>query len=96
MSDQVDVAVEEAADPVDVAPIITPRRLLRWSAIVGAAIFAVLACWQDPLYAHAGVRPTVPGGVAPTGSAPGTVLLAGVVGLLFVGTTVSLLRRRHH
>jgi hypothetical protein len=27
------------------------RRLIRWAAIVAAVILAVLACWQDPLYA---------------------------------------------
>ena len=27
------------------------RRLIRWVAIVVGIILAVLACWQDPLYA---------------------------------------------
>jgi hypothetical protein len=27
------------------------RRLIRWVAIVAGVILAVLACWQDPLYA---------------------------------------------
>jgi hypothetical protein len=27
------------------------RRLVRWTAIVTGVILAVLACWQDPLYA---------------------------------------------
>ncbi|BCB88972.1 hypothetical protein [Phytohabitans suffuscus] len=27
------------------------RRLIRWVAIVAGIIMAVLACWQDPLYA---------------------------------------------
>lgn len=27
------------------------RRLIRWVAIIAGVILAVLACWQDPLYA---------------------------------------------
>jgi hypothetical protein len=27
------------------------RRLIRWVAVVVGIILAVLACWQDPLYA---------------------------------------------
>ncbi|MCW6010540.1 hypothetical protein K1W54_39225 [Micromonospora sp. CPCC 205371] len=27
------------------------RRLIRWAAVGGALILAVLACWQDPVYA---------------------------------------------
>ncbi|MEH1125821.1 hypothetical protein [Micromonospora sp. CPCC 206061] len=27
------------------------RRIIRWAAIGGALILAVLACWQDPVYA---------------------------------------------
>ncbi|MGN9913007.1 hypothetical protein ACTMTJ_36265 [Phytohabitans sp. LJ34] len=27
------------------------RRLIRWFAVVVGIILAVLACWQDPLYA---------------------------------------------
>lgn len=59
MNDQVEVAVEEAPDTVDYSPAITGRRLLRWTAIVGTAIVVVLACWQDPSYAHDGVRLTL-------------------------------------
>lgn len=59
MNDQVDVAVEDAQDTVDYSPAITPRRLLRWTAIVGTAIVVMLACWQDPSYAHDGVRLTL-------------------------------------
>lgn len=27
------------------------RRLIRWTAVIVGIILAVLACWQDPLYA---------------------------------------------
>ncbi|MFC0528456.1 hypothetical protein [Phytohabitans kaempferiae] len=27
------------------------RRLIRWGAVTVGIILAVLACWQDPLYA---------------------------------------------
>ena len=27
------------------------RRLVRWTAVIVGIILAVLACWQDPLYA---------------------------------------------
>jgi hypothetical protein len=27
------------------------RRLIRWAAVIVGIILAVLACWQDPLYA---------------------------------------------
>jgi hypothetical protein len=30
---------------------IRKRRMVRWTAIVTGVILAVLACWQDPLYA---------------------------------------------
>lgn len=33
---------------------ISPRRLLRWTAIVVAMIFAVVACWHDTAYAFTG------------------------------------------
>ncbi|HEX8628044.1 MAG TPA: hypothetical protein VF755_07720 [Catenuloplanes sp.] len=60
MNDQVDVAVDEDEDESAVLePTITPRRLLRWTAIVGTAIIVMLACWDDPGLAHGGVRLTV-------------------------------------
>jgi hypothetical protein len=34
-----------------VRPRVPTRRLIRWAAILTAVILAVLACWQDPLYA---------------------------------------------
>ncbi|MDP9818698.1 hypothetical protein [Spirilliplanes yamanashiensis] len=40
------------AGPDDEAPFLTPRRLIRWAAVVGVGIVAVLACWQDPSYAQ--------------------------------------------
>ncbi|MFY1694475.1 MULTISPECIES: hypothetical protein [unclassified Solwaraspora] len=55
---------DEGAEPLEPAPpdgpdaefedepaLVTPRQLLRWVAVVGALVIAVLACWQDPSYA---------------------------------------------
>jgi hypothetical protein len=33
---------------------ISPRRILRWTAVVAAMIFAVVACWHDTAYACPG------------------------------------------
>jgi ferric-dicitrate binding protein FerR (iron transport regulator) len=50
------VAPEPTADTAE-SPSPAPRdnkrrrRLIRWAAIGGALILAVLACWQDPVYA---------------------------------------------
>ncbi|MEV1290170.1 hypothetical protein [Micromonospora sp. NPDC049679] len=35
------------------------RRVLRWAAVIGAFILTVLLCWQDPGYAHDGLRVTI-------------------------------------
>jgi hypothetical protein len=31
---------------------ISPRRALRWAAVVGVIVFAVVACWHDTAYAR--------------------------------------------
>jgi hypothetical protein len=36
----------------ELRPLISGRRLLRWTAVVGVGVLAVLACWQDPSYAN--------------------------------------------
>lgn len=33
------------------AMTIPTRRLVRWAAVTAILILAVLACWQDPVYA---------------------------------------------
>ena len=38
---------------------ISPRRLVRWTAVVCLMIFTVVACWHDTAYAHGGVVLTV-------------------------------------
>ncbi|GAA4685927.1 hypothetical protein [Phytohabitans rumicis] len=39
------------ADQEERTRSIPRRRLIRWAAIIAGVILAVLACWQDPLYA---------------------------------------------
>jgi len=41
----------DTATADDEPTLITPRQLLRWAAVIGALVVAVLACWQDPGYA---------------------------------------------
>lgn len=41
----------ETATADDEPTLITSRQLLRWAAVIGALVVAVLACWQDPGYA---------------------------------------------
>lgn len=59
MSEQVDVAVDDGFDTTALEPVITGRRLVRWTAIVSTAIVAILACWDGASVAHDGVRLTV-------------------------------------
>ena len=32
-------------------PLLTRRRMVRWAVVLATGILAVLACWQDPVYA---------------------------------------------
>jgi hypothetical protein len=43
-----DIAVEE---PVRTEAFLSPRRVVRWTVVVGLGIVVVLAWWQDPTYA---------------------------------------------
>ena len=48
----------ERPDAADAAPLLDARRVLRWTAVIGVGVLAVLACWQDPSYAqHTGAEP---------------------------------------
>jgi hypothetical protein len=38
---------------------ISPRRFVRWAAVLAAMIFVVVACWHDPAYSHAGMALTL-------------------------------------
>jgi hypothetical protein len=46
-----DVKLESALDPDEGPSRFNRRRILRWVAILTLGILAVLAFWQDPLYA---------------------------------------------
>jgi hypothetical protein len=46
-----DVRAEPELDPDDGPARFNRRRLVRWIAILTLGILAVLAIWQDPLYA---------------------------------------------
>jgi hypothetical protein len=47
-----DVLVEPQLDePDDGPPRVTARRLVRWAVVLTIGILAVLAIWQEPLYA---------------------------------------------
>ena len=70
MQEQSNHVAGEAVDPAEEPAFITPRRLIRWAAVVGVAIVAVLACWQDPSYAHeADGRSGAAGALLPVGGA---------------------------
>jgi hypothetical protein len=38
---------------------ISPRRFVRWTAVIAVMIFVVVACWHDPAHSHAGVALTL-------------------------------------
>jgi hypothetical protein len=47
-----DVLVEPQLDqPDDLPARFTARRVLRWAVVLTVGILAVLAIWQEPLYA---------------------------------------------
>jgi hypothetical protein len=47
-----DVLVEPQLDEPDDRPVrFTARRVLRWAVVLTIGILAVLAIWQEPLYA---------------------------------------------
>ena len=46
-----DVRTEPELDPDDGPARFNRRRLIRWVAILTIGVLAVLAIWQDPLYA---------------------------------------------
>ena len=46
-----DVMTEPGAEPDERPARFSRRRLVRWVAVLTLAILAVLAIWQDPLYA---------------------------------------------
>lgn len=46
-----DLMVELEAEPDDVPARISVRRVMRWVTVLTVGILAVLAVWQDPLYA---------------------------------------------
>ena len=47
-----DVLIEPQLDEPDEHPTrITARRVLRWAVVLTVGILAVLAIWQEPLYA---------------------------------------------
>jgi hypothetical protein len=49
------VLVDTEVEPEEVPPSrVTGRRVVRWVAVLAVGIVAVLACWQDPLYALPG------------------------------------------
>jgi hypothetical protein len=49
-----DVMMENELEPDDGPARFNRRRILRWVAILTLGILAVLALWQDPLYAGLG------------------------------------------
>ncbi len=46
-----DVIAEAQTEPDDVPARISVRRVVRWVTVLSVGIVAVLAVWQDPLYA---------------------------------------------
>jgi hypothetical protein len=59
MTEQGEAAIGDAAGRPEPPAAATRRRLLRGALVVATAILGVLVCWQDPSYAHDGVRVTV-------------------------------------
>ena len=52
MSDQTDLKVHPDIEfEEEPRPLISGRRLVRWITVLAVGILAVLALWQDPLYA---------------------------------------------
>jgi hypothetical protein len=50
-----DLLVHVETDEDDVPTrFLSGRRLVRWVSVLAVGILAVLACWQDPLYALPG------------------------------------------
>jgi hypothetical protein len=50
-----DVLVDTEVEPEELPPPrVNGRRVVRWVAVLAVGIVAVLACWQDPLYALPG------------------------------------------
>ena len=64
-------------------PFFTPRRLIRWAAVVGVGIVTVLACWQDPSYAQD----------AAPGDGESEAMLRACGAAAVAGATVAALRR---
>jgi hypothetical protein len=79
MMEQARPATDEPTDPEEAPAFLTRRRLIRWAAVVGIGIVAVLACWQDPSYAHESTgRSGSAGALLPVGGA--AALVAAAVG----------------
>ncbi|MDG4766579.1 hypothetical protein O7632_21120 [Solwaraspora sp. WMMD406] len=74
----------------DDAPVLSGRRLLRWTAVVGALVIAVLACWQDPGYALDDGRWSEHPGTGPASAGTAGLVATVVVALLIArGTRIS-------
>ncbi len=79
MKEHVDRTTDEAVDTEEEPVFLTPKRLIRWAAVVGVGIVAVLACWQDPSYAQEhGARTGPHGALLPVGGAAALAAVAAV------------------
>ncbi len=79
MKEHADRTTDEAVDPEEAPVFLTRKRLIRWATVVGVGIVAVLACWQDPSYAHEqGARTGPNGALLPVGGAAALAAAAAV------------------